>query len=314
MAIPDRNTLNLLIADDHSDILEELTHFLTQEKHQVFEARNGVDALRLFQEHAIDGVFGALTMPKMGGIELLKELKTIDATIPFVIISRHSETENILNSLHLGACDFLTKPLQESDLHRSLNKIMTLREDSKFSNYCIEHSVSESHVLELKNDFEYINRIVAFATRNLPAYGIIEPEDMFTVNMVLGEAIENAIFHGNLEISSDLKKERFERFREEGEYRREAEPYKHRRVYISYEINCHSVRYVIRDEGRGFDHTNIPDPRDPQNLFKVSGRGILLIMNFMDEVFWNDRGNEVTMVRYRRRRKRPLQGSNGGEV
>lgn len=293
--------MHLLIADDHTDTLDTLRHFLESAEHTVYEANDGVQALEVFKQHPIDGVMSALTMPRIGGIELLKELKALNSSIPFVIISRHTETENILNSLNLGACDFLTKPLQEKDIYRSLTKIKALREDSQFSNYCIEHSVSESHTLEVGSDFEYINRIVAFTTRNLPAYGIVEEEDMFSMNMVIAEAIENAMFHGNLEISSELKKERFERFREEGETRRAVEPYADRKVYISYKINSHSVKYIIRDEGKGFDHNNIPDPRNPQNLFKVSGRGILLIMNFMDEVFWNERGNEITMIRYRRR-------------
>ncbi|MBT4183881.1 MAG: hypothetical protein HOE10_01355, partial [Deltaproteobacteria bacterium] len=45
----------------------------------------------------------------------------------------------------------------------------------------------------------------------------------------------------------------------------------------------------------------ILDPKDPENLPRIKGRGLLMIMNFMDEVFWNDRGNEMTMVRYRKR-------------
>ena len=99
-----------------------------------------------------------------------------------------------------------------------------------------------------------------------------------------------------------MKKERFERFREEGEKRRQELPYKDRRVYIFYEITRNSVKYVIRDEGKGFNYKAIPDPKDPENLFKVSGRGILLIMNFMSEVFWNERGNEITMIRYKKRK------------
>jgi anti-sigma regulatory factor (Ser/Thr protein kinase) len=43
----------------------------------------------------------------------------------------------------------------------------------------------------------------------------------------------------------------------------------------------------------------LPDPTDPENLLKVSGRGILLMRTFMDEVRFNDRGNEVTMVKRR---------------
>ena len=61
-----------------------------------------------------------------------------------------------------------------------------------------------------------------------------------------------------------------------------------------------SVEFVIRDEGPGFDLSGLPDPTDPENLAKVSGRGLLLINAFMDEVRHNDQGNEITMVKKKR--------------
>jgi anti-sigma regulatory factor (Ser/Thr protein kinase) len=59
---------------------------------------------------------------------------------------------------------------------------------------------------------------------------------------------------------------------------------------------------VVRDEGKGFAHSNLFDSEDPENLPRIKGRGLVMIMNFMDEVFWNDKGNEITMVRYRKRK------------
>ena len=54
---------------------------------------------------------------------------------------------------------------------------------------------------------------------------------------------------------------------------------------------------MIRDEGPGFDPDGLPDPTDPENLTKASGRGVLLIRTFMDEVRFNDTGNEITMIK-----------------
>ena len=56
----------------------------------------------------------------------------------------------------------------------------------------------------------------------------------------------------------------------------------------------------------GFDKSlpmeDLLDQADPDNLLQIEGRGLVMIMNFMDEVFWNDKGNEITMVRYRKRK------------
>ncbi len=60
-----------------------------------------------------------------------------------------------------------------------------------------------------------------------------------------------------------------------------------------------SATFVIRDEGNGFDPATLPDPTDPANLGKVSGRGLLLIQTFMDRVEHNAKGNQITMIKYR---------------
>jgi Anti-sigma regulatory factor (Ser/Thr protein kinase) len=59
---------------------------------------------------------------------------------------------------------------------------------------------------------------------------------------------------------------------------------------------------VQRDEGKGFTHSKLFVSEDPEKLLRIKGRGLVMIMNFMDEVFWNDKGNEITMVRYRKRK------------
>ncbi len=57
---------------------------------------------------------------------------------------------------------------------------------------------------------------------------------------------------------------------------------------------------IIRDEGKGFDPNSLPDPTDPVNLDKVSGRGLLLMRTFVDGVRFNECGNEVTLIKRRR--------------
>jgi hypothetical protein len=54
---------------------------------------------------------------------------------------------------------------------------------------------------------------------------------------------------------------------------------------------------VIADEGPGFDTRSIPDPTDPENFLRPSGRGLLLIRTFMQETYHNEAGNEITLVK-----------------
>jgi anti-sigma regulatory factor (Ser/Thr protein kinase) len=60
-----------------------------------------------------------------------------------------------------------------------------------------------------------------------------------------------------------------------------------------------NVVYIIRDEGPGFDPSLLPDPTDQANLKMISGRGLLLIRTFMDEVHHDPTGTQITMIKRR---------------
>jgi len=295
--------MHLLIAESSSQSSDFLCSFLEEEGHSVHCASNGNEALSLFNKNPIDGVFSSIMLPKIGGLELLKEFRRINSFLPFVVTASHSSASGIYDAFDLGACDFLTKPIQSDALKRVLVRMALLQERFCFTAYNLQHSIGESRTLEAKNDFEEIRHWVAFITRDIAAYGVIEESECFMMQLVLQEALENAIFHGNLELSREQISEYGDSLFEEAKQRRKEDPYVNRRIVIHYKIDRNTFKYVIRDEGKGFDVDQLPDVRDPDNLFKLSGRGIALIMGFMDEVFWNDRGNEITMICYRKRKK-----------
>lgn len=90
--------------------------------------------------------------------------------------------------------------------------------------------------------------------------------------ITLTEAANNAIIHGN---KCDLSKE----------------------VEIIYgaDERGKNLTVIMKDEGPGFDYNNLPDPTDPENLEKTSGRGVFLIMQLADMVVFSDNGSTVEM-------------------
>jgi anti-sigma regulatory factor (Ser/Thr protein kinase) len=74
-------------------------------------------------------------------------------------------------------------------------------------------------------------------------------------------------------------------------------PYAERRVQVTARIDPEEALFVVRDEGNGFNPDDLPDPTNAENLLKPSGRGVMLIRTFMDEVSFNDKGNEITMIK-----------------
>jgi CheY-like chemotaxis protein/anti-sigma regulatory factor (Ser/Thr protein kinase) len=294
--------MKLLIVDENSEILDEFESLLAGTPHTALYASDGEEALHSFEETSPDAVLCGLMLPKLGGLELIKEVRERQPELPFVLTAKTTNPEPILQALSLGACDFLTKPLKPAMVQHTLNRIESLSKGFPDVGLAPECLVQESLTLEIGNDFEMIPQVAAVLTRDLRVYKLIEPRDQFLVNLLLKEALENAIFHGNLELSAQLREGNFEAFHATARLQSEQEPYCDRKVVVQYEVTRNSVKYIIRDEGKGFAHQNLPDAADPENLFQNAGRGLVLIHNFMDVVLWNERGNEITFIRYRKRR------------
>ena len=128
--------------------------------------------------------------------------------------------------------------------------------------------------------------------------GICPPADLNRIGIATDEALVNALHHGNLELNSELREDG-DAYYELAAERCQLDPYRNRRIYVDLLINHDVAEIFIRDEGPGFDPDSLPDPRDPANLGKVSGRGVLLMRTFMDEVKYSDTGNAVLLRKYR---------------
>lgn len=129
--------------------------------------------------------------------------------------------------------------------------------------------------------------------------GLWDDSERTRVGVALEEALTNALYHGNLEVESTLREGDATGYNEVIESRRRISPYKDRRVEIEVKLSPKRAVFVINDGGPGFDPSALPDPTDPANLANASGRGILLMRAFMDEVNYNSIGNGVTLVKYR---------------
>lgn len=117
-----------------------------------------------------------------------------------------------------------------------------------------------------------VARIAEFA-----AQAAFDESALFAIDMATREAIANAVKHGNL-----------------------LDPSKHVEIGLGMEEG--NLRILIRDHGSGFKSEEIPDPTNPENLLKASGRGVLFMRNFMDEVTWTahpEGGTVVSMLKTR---------------
>ena len=153
----------------------------------------------------------------------------------------------------------------------------------------------------LDNDAALIPPLVGHLEDTLGRLKFADSNELMRMSVALQEALLNAMYHGNLEVSSDLRQENEKAYHDFIRVRRLEAPYRDRRVHFRVRISPAEAVYVVRDEGTGFDPSLLPDPTDPANLERVGGRGLLLISTFMDTVSHNAHGNEITLTKQRGR-------------
>jgi two-component system, sensor histidine kinase and response regulator len=113
---------SVLIVDDEAIIRDLCSKAL--KGYRVFQARDGEEALKVFQKGEIDVILTDVMMPKMGGIELLRRLKEIEPTLVVIIMTGFAEKDMILNALKADADDFITKPLNLLQLKTAVDKAL----------------------------------------------------------------------------------------------------------------------------------------------------------------------------------------------
>ena len=126
-------------------------------------------------------------------------------------------------------------------------------------------------VLEIPTDVRSIEHTVEYVLQRCHTCAAYEDRLRLNFRVGLTEALSNAVLYGNAHDPS-------------------------KRVLVEVTLEDGRLEARVTDEGSGFDPSTIPDPTLPDNLLKSRGRGLFLMRRFLDEVSYNDQGNQVTLV------------------
>ena len=112
----------ILIIEDEAPIRRVLNKILSEENdmYSVQEAEDGLQGIKLVKNEDFDLILCDIKMPKMDGVEVLQAIKKIKPEIPMVMISGHGDLETAIQTMRLGAFDYISKP---PDLNRLLNTV-----------------------------------------------------------------------------------------------------------------------------------------------------------------------------------------------
>ena len=113
----------LLLAEDDKLVRESFGRLLSLYVDRVLFAEDGEEALILYKKEKPDILITDVKMPKLNGIELIKEIRKIDKNIPIVITSAYADREYLLDAIKLSLVEYIIKPMKESQLDTVLESI-----------------------------------------------------------------------------------------------------------------------------------------------------------------------------------------------
>src|SRR5258706_2032604 len=126
MMLPQKK--QILVVDDEANLRRVLHAQLSRDGYEVHPAPDGEAGLALLREHHIDLVITDLRMPKVDGLELLRQALRTDPELPVVILTAHGTVDNAVEALKTGAFDYITKPFDQAEVRTIVRKALRTRD------------------------------------------------------------------------------------------------------------------------------------------------------------------------------------------
>jgi len=298
----------LLVDDSATDrlliegLLKKGLHF------EVETASDGLMALEKIKAKVPDVVVTDLQMPKMDGMRLVENVRQLYPLVPVVLITAAGSEELASQALQRGAAGYVPKARCDELLNETLDHVLELtRTESSFERL-LECATLTHFEFSFENDFALIAPLVELAHRMTVGLGICDEPAAIQVGVALEHAVLNAIYHGNLEIGGPLNGDR-----NLMDQRLTETPYKDRRIHIEIRVTSNEARFMVRDEGPGFQYHELTATGRKTALLGEGGRGLFLMWAFMDNVSFDATGNSVVMTK-RRFKQEPTIELGGANV
>jgi DNA-binding response OmpR family regulator len=276
------NVNRILIVDDDPDIHQLLAAALRDENYMIEDRYDGLEALSLLETQPCDLVITDVHMPGLNGLELLRRIHKIRPGTKVLVMTAESTPATVISSLRDQASGYFSKPFSLDAVAETVAR--ALRAPAPQGDIEVLSAVPHWIALQLRCQLEIADRLVPFLRELATDLSAEEREDVGTA---FRELLLNAIEHGG---GSDPNKT----------------------VRVDYVRTAKSVMYKILDPGEGFSLNRLPhaavsnQPEAPYQHCAVRDRlglrpggfGILLTRHLADELIYNEKGNEVLLIKH----------------
>ncbi len=291
----------VLLAEDSPTQVIMLRALLEEDSHEVQVAGDGLKALEIMSEQLPDIVVTDMQMPNMNGLELVQAIRAKHSSVPVILITGQGSEELAAKALLEGAAAYLPKSVVDEELLGSIEHVLGLLETQMSYKHLIERLDYNQFQFTLENNPELVPSLVNLMQQMVGGMHISDEVTRARIGMSIEQALLNAMIRGNLEISHQAQHDDEEIQVDEVatlvEKRRAESPYGDRRVIFRAHLGKEQLVFIVKDEGNGFNTEEYTDTSVHEPLDIEGGRGLVLIRSFMDEVRFNESGNEIVMIK-----------------
>ncbi len=266
---------------------------------RVVYAVDGRTGLEAIAREAPSVILTDLVMPDMGGLELVQRVRAEHPEISVVLMTAFGSEDVAMQTLRAGAANYIPKRDLARDLPSTLRRVLNVACLTRLRGRILRCLVRRESAFRLASDPALITALLELIREELDGLEFGDPTGRVQITIALQEALANSLYHGNLELSSDLRQQDERAFDDLAECRTAQEPFCSRHIRVQVQLDCDAARFVVADDGPGFDTAVFDRPVQPDDLTRIGGRGLLLIRTFMDQVSFNSDGNQITMVKHR---------------
>src|SRR5205823_3506507 len=191
---------------------------------------HGKEAMALLGRGLPDVVVTDLEMPEMNGLELVEAIRRDHPTVPVVLITAHGSEQIAALALRKGAASYVPKAMMEQDLLPTLENILAITQADRHQQRALECLALNETLFVLNNDAALVPPLIGYLDTLLSRLGFCDATGRMRLGVALHEALLNAIYHGNLEVNSELRQQDETVYHDLMRQRRTQAPSRDRRV------------------------------------------------------------------------------------
>lgn len=295
----------VLLVEDSPTQAIEMTMLLEEGSHSVMHVENGRLGLEALAEYSLDVVVTDLEMPECNGLELVQRMRADYAHVPAILVTSQGSEALAVEALQYGAAGYVPKHDMKALLNQTVADVLSVLQSDESYSKLISTLTKNVFEFDMPNDPSLIAPLTGLLMQISSGLQVFGGMELVRLGMATEQAVLNAMYRGNLELNREQTPSDNSIIHDGAtndlvEQRKSESPYAERRVYVSATATTEEIRIVVRDQGNGFDTSILPSPGNPEMLDASGGRGLVLMTSFVDSVTFNQKGNEVTLVKRRK--------------